>query len=910
MNPDLPADIFSCCLTTPIEIALRWFISENPLVKNITNDMIMKIPGRLNDRRTPLGELNWIFTAITDTIAWNSLPHTLFQKLFRQDLMVAALFRNFLLAERIMRHFGCHPMSNPSLPSTYQHPMWQAWDLAVDVCLTQLPALLAAEETRSGYEYKHSTFFAEQLTAFEVGLSRVGISKKPPGQLPIVLQVLLSQVHRLRALMLLSRFLDLGPWAVSHALSVGIFPYVLKLLQSPAAELKPVLVFIWCKILAVDRSCQGDLLKDNGFTYFIGILALENQVALPNIANMSEHRAMCAFILSVFCRGFKAGQLACLKADLLPSILPHLLDHDPLLRQWCLLCLASFWDKNVDVKSVVVHESIHEAILPLLMDPVPEVRAAALSALATLLGDLEKTEQDVNFEQSLAIACLECALDASPIVRKELVVTLSRFVAEFPTKLVTAASELCDEERRQNVSTMDDRQNRPDQGQAAEANATVSGWSDFSSRGKGASILNSIYGVVWKALLVLSVDSFPEVAAVACMVVDKIMMRTIIQPEGSISSLGIQGLAITNKSPPAPSQLPTMPPASRPTTGTSLQNLDSEPKTRSTRSSIDAAQDTTMDRISKTLRRSASLALMFLAGGSSSPSGSQSPRDSSLSLGDRSNPSRTRARPRSLLVSNLETTQEIKQETRSREDLDYQSEKDRLGLRSSLFDWSCEYFTEPQMKVPEIDDPGTPRYNERLWRHGRNVKAVAESSNYGPVEGTFVLTHFLDIRAVDEPLSVFHDELHPPIKIAFHQYDPHLLTADPFSRIWYYPRALLIPSVYDWESQTKVNAFVNPNPYGSRISALRFINEEDVSLMLVASDEGMIRLYRDYDSPNVSLVSAWKGLLDYASPIPPRGKGIVLDWYQPSGSLIVSGHSKMMRIWDAEREMSIYVCFS
>lgn len=37
-------------------------------------DLIDKIPGRQNDRKTPLGELNWIFTAITDTIAWNVLP--------------------------------------------------------------------------------------------------------------------------------------------------------------------------------------------------------------------------------------------------------------------------------------------------------------------------------------------------------------------------------------------------------------------------------------------------------------------------------------------------------------------------------------------------------------------------------------------------------------------------------------------------------------------------------------------------------------------------------------------------------------------------------------------------------------------------------------------------------------------
>lgn len=39
---------------------------------------------------------------------------------------------------------------------------------------------------------------------------------------------------------------------LTQALSVGIFPYVLKLLQSSARELRPLLVFIWAKILSVD----------------------------------------------------------------------------------------------------------------------------------------------------------------------------------------------------------------------------------------------------------------------------------------------------------------------------------------------------------------------------------------------------------------------------------------------------------------------------------------------------------------------------------------------------------------------------------------------------------------------------------------------------------------------------------
>ncbi len=41
-----------------------------------------------------------------------------------------------------------------------------------------------------------------------------------------MLQVLLSQAHRLRALILLARFLDLGPWAVNLVCSKRV-PYLL-----------------------------------------------------------------------------------------------------------------------------------------------------------------------------------------------------------------------------------------------------------------------------------------------------------------------------------------------------------------------------------------------------------------------------------------------------------------------------------------------------------------------------------------------------------------------------------------------------------------------------------------------------------------------------------------------------------
>ncbi|EIW85788.1 hypothetical protein CONPUDRAFT_150572 [Coniophora puteana RWD-64-598 SS2] len=140
--PELPADIFTLCLTSPINIALRYFIMTYQLPDNITPNMVMQLPGDLKDRRTPLGELNWIFTAVTDTIARTTFPRDIFTRLYRSDLLIASLFCNFLLAERIMKNYHCTPHTHPALPSMNTHQLWAAWDLAVDICLRQLPDLL------------------------------------------------------------------------------------------------------------------------------------------------------------------------------------------------------------------------------------------------------------------------------------------------------------------------------------------------------------------------------------------------------------------------------------------------------------------------------------------------------------------------------------------------------------------------------------------------------------------------------------------------------------------------------------------------------------------------------------------------------------------------------------------------
>lgn len=426
MNPELPADLFTACLTTPVKTAMKWFVlrTRTRYADRDLHDLIDKIPGQVTDRRTMLGELNWIFTAITDTIAWSSLPADLFQQLFRADLLTASLCRNFLLADRIMRSYNCTPVSSPALPSLAAHPLWAAWEQTLDSALAQLVTLSSAPHP---LDYSHSPFFRDQLTAFQVWLDLGCGGRGVPEQLPMVLQVLLSTLHRVRALQLLCRFLALGAWAVRAMLAVGIFPYMLKLLQASAPVLRASMVYIWARIIAVDPSCQADLVNAKGHTYFLSVLQD------PTVD--SEHRTLAAYVLAGIVDGYPAGQEAALQGSMISICLEQLGDREPVLAQWICISLGRLWRGFEAARWTGVRDLAHEKLFPLLEHSEPEVRAACAFALGSFVwwcGGAGRCEQANALDLQVGVQlAARLPLDASPLVRAEILAALQWLVLIF-----------------------------------------------------------------------------------------------------------------------------------------------------------------------------------------------------------------------------------------------------------------------------------------------------------------------------------------------------------------------------------------------------------------------------------------------------------------------------------------------
>ncbi|PSS32732.1 Regulatory-associated protein of TOR like [Actinidia chinensis var. chinensis] len=890
-SAEFPADMFTSCLTTPIKMALRWFWSRSLLRHSLDYSLIDRIPGRQNDRKTLLGELNWIFTAVTDTIAWNVLPHDIFQRLFRQDLLVASLFRNFLLAERIMRSANCSPISYPMLPPTHQHHMWDAWDMAGEICLSQLPTLL--EDPNA--DFQPSPFFTDQLAAFEVWLDHGSEQKKPPEQLPIVLQVLLSQCHRFRALVLLGRFLDMGPWAVDLALSVGIYPHVLKLLQTTTPELRQILVFIWTKILALDKSCQVDLVKDRGHTYFIRFL--DGVEAYP------EQRAMAAFVLAVIVDGHRQGQEACIEAGLLHVCLKHLhsstpndAQTEPLFLQWLCLCLGKVWEDCAEAQTIGLQADAPSIYALLLSEPQPEVRASTVFALGTLLdvgiesrdiggnGECDDDEK-VRAENSIVESLLNVVSDGSPLVRAEVAIALARFAFGHNKHLKSIAAAYCKPQSNSILSSLP----------SLAMKGTESGYTPtqcMPHASMGPSQIGPLLRVGGDSQLLVRdgrVSTSSPITSSGIMHGSP-LSDDLSQHSDSGMFNGCMSNGVINHRRPRP--------------------LDNALYSQCVLAMLTLAKDPS-PRVASLGRRVLSIIgieqvvtkYVKSTGSSAQPGESVTPshvglaRSSSwfdmngghLALTFRTppvSPPRPSYLPRMRRVWSLEFRPHLVNSPDigladpllGRGGASGVSERSFIP-QSSIYSMSCCHFSKPLLTAADDSEEMLGRREEREKIALENIAKCQHST----------------INKFHDQIASWDTKFEMGTKsILLQPFGPVVIAADENERI----------RIWNYEEATLLNSFENHDYPDKGISKLSLVNELDDSLLLVASCDGNVRIWKDYTLKSKQrLVTAFSSIQGHRPGV--RSVNAVVDWQQQSGYLYASGEISSVMVWDLDKEQLV-----
>ena len=209
-----------------------------------------------------------------------------------------------------------------------------------------------------------------------------------------------------------------------------------------------MLVCVWASIIGFDSSCRVELARDKSQNYFMQYLA--------GAEHPPPQRCMAAFVLAELCNNYREGQQAALQQGLQRSCTAILSQPEviqaPLLKRWTCLCLYKSCEDFGWSKYVCLTENSHIALYPLLEDPDPTVRATAVltmgemfgasdpgnqadgvtagfSAGSEAMGGLAQQQALRESEQELATQILESCTDGSVIVRKEALISLSKFMS-------------------------------------------------------------------------------------------------------------------------------------------------------------------------------------------------------------------------------------------------------------------------------------------------------------------------------------------------------------------------------------------------------------------------------------------------------------------------------------------------
>lgn len=543
-----------------------------------------------------------------------------------------------------------------------------------------------------------------------------------------------------------------------------------------------------------------------------------------------------------------------MKGQLISICLDQIYDPNPILRKWFAICLGNLWHDYEDARWAGARDLAYEKLYALLKDPVPEVRAATVYSLGTFISStLERTTQANDLDRQIAMHMLECvSSDMSPLVRMELVAALQWIVKLFDNFFV----EVCMREDPQFNGHFPYDSHIPRDGSwkrggtkmktvLSEKNLLVMGMERSYSSSYQPSSYSSIYSKLWHGIVNLSRDPSPDVALMGSKVTDYIRQMAVeIAP--TLIPLGKEVICDKISSSGGSNSLPPSP---------NTRNFG-----------------------------------QFMT---NSHSGSSARLNSESSAGKPSIPN----------VSN----------------------KLRIPIvKTNFVEWEIMSMARPLKNLTSAkskkNDEFAAETMERKKRFTRNAKTRKEAQS----QQRLAVFHNLKNQSFIGKTSM------TPSIVKLHPYEQQIVVTY-LDRITLNDWGLnistslspvqLTSSTYSHHSatiQTTTNSgkklsVASPSPSSMRVSSIQFVNAHDRGLILAGYDDGSVRIWKNSVSnqsnkqqagQNENLVTAFQALEDQPTRS-SRVFGLQTAWHQSTQTIFVGGESKLIRLWDAERELKV-----
>lgn len=390
-DPNLPRDFFTSVLFSPVQTAFLCQVYLSYRTTVTLND----IP------QTTVKELEDLLDVIVDGIVCECLPGPNLHTLFRTDKVIHALFRNFVLAQYVLKPFGVHPVSCPALPDMSSNQLWEQWKAAVD------NAVGIFATTRSPTR----DYFDRALTSFNYLYAKNAYECISPS---LIAALLRSENYEGPARLLID-----FPQSIEVVANIIVISDLFNCLLScnPCSEKFKSACMIAVYMLRHDMNFTYQISQDLSWKPFVDAI-FDDKVEF-------ETRVLATSILAACVPHHKSLRALCTTQEFVGRIQEEIcnVESPPFFVKWLLLLFKRTYDVFSADKDVFIPTGFHTQCAVCALHYSQEVRATAVSCLSCFMqGD------DPVLNLRLLLAAMLTFTDVSYLVRHQLLMLVLRYL--------------------------------------------------------------------------------------------------------------------------------------------------------------------------------------------------------------------------------------------------------------------------------------------------------------------------------------------------------------------------------------------------------------------------------------------------------------------------------------------------